>query len=55
MDRKTGENELAVDADEDAETVTYRLNDGRHWTDGRDQAAAPIENPEAEVEDVPHG
>jgi len=31
-----------VDSDEDAETVTYRLTDGRMWTDGRDQAEAPV-------------
>jgi hypothetical protein len=37
-----------LDADEEAETVTYRLNDGRTWIDGRDLADAPAENPEAE-------
>jgi hypothetical protein len=37
-----------LDADEEAETVTYRLADGRMWVDGRDLAAAPEVNPEAE-------
>jgi hypothetical protein len=36
-----------LDADEEAETVTYRLADGRTWIDGRDEAAAPVENAEA--------
>lgn len=36
-----------LDADEVAETVTYRLNDGREWIDGRDPAQAPAANPEA--------
>lgn len=37
-----------LDADEEAETVTYRLHDGRTWTDGRDKAEAPAINPETE-------
>lgn len=36
-----------LDADEDAETITYRLADGREWIDGRDQVAEPATNPEA--------
>ena len=39
-----------LDADEEAETITYRLNDGREWVDGRDQAEAPSINPEASNE-----
>jgi hypothetical protein len=39
-----------LDADEEAETVTYRLNDGRTWIDGRDVAEAPAENAEAIAE-----
>lgn len=40
-----------VDADEDAETVTYRLADGSEWIDGRDRARAPAVNLEA-IEEV---
>lgn len=32
-----------IDADEEAETITYRLRDGREWTDGREPSEAPIE------------
>lgn len=28
-----------IDADPDAETITYRMSDGSEWTDGKDQAA----------------
>ena len=31
-----------IDTDEEAETVTYRLNDGRLWTDGRDTSDEPV-------------
>jgi hypothetical protein len=36
-----------LDADPEAETVTYRLKDGRMWTDGRDLADEVQVNPEA--------
>jgi len=32
-----------IDADEVAETITYRLADGRMWTDGREPSPAPVE------------
>jgi hypothetical protein len=31
-----------LDVSEDAETIQYRLHDGRTWTDGEDRADAPI-------------
>lgn len=37
-----------VDVDEDAETITYTLLDGRTWIDGQDRADAPVENQENE-------
>jgi hypothetical protein len=31
------------DVDEAAETITYTLNDGRIWVDGKDEAEAPVD------------
>lgn len=31
------------DVDDEAETISYTLHDGRTWIDGRDQAEAPVE------------
>jgi hypothetical protein len=37
-----------IDVDEVAETVTYRLPDGRLWVDGQDASPAPAEAPQQE-------
>lgn len=38
-----------VDVDEVAETITYRLSDGRTWVDGQDTSPAPIQTEEEPV------